>query len=519
MTDFSELFSALQRPGSQELKQNLIGQFFFESDPDEKMRGLFLLSGRKIKRPVSASKLREIISDSVGIERWLFDECEKSTGNLAETITLMIDDPEDPTRVSLKLVFDFCETCRSVPEPELPMFVVGFLKKSDRTQRLLSSQILCGSFKSGFSSGTIFRLFSEVTGVDLSSFLHLVSTKWTPDSLTFSELVSRSKTALSFSFPVEIPGFIRTREFPPVTGLTSGFHAEWKLTGTELQLVKSSGKVILFDMNGSLVSSGFHDLQKSGLTLPDKTILTGTAVNRAVLFPKTFQQDYLSPAERVKPGFVFICTDLLVLAGKPLFHETAGKRRILLEICLRSLNSEQFLVSEPIKLNWEEFQLNGVPGNSDGILLKAKDQVSLSGWLLLPSPKTITAILVYAQSTQNAPGRVYDELTMAVWKDAVLISVGKVKNTLSDEQNKEISRYIKDHTIERFGPVRTVKPELLFELAFDSVVFSRRHKAGVMLKEPVLLRWIKGAGLQEAEHLSTLEEMAKKSLRTRDTEA
>jgi len=522
---FSDLFEALSENGNQEVKLNLIRQFFIESDPDEKMRGLFLLSGRKIKRPVSSSALRQIITDSTGIGNWLLAESEKSTGNLAETLTLLIDDPKTSTRVSLKTLFEFCETCRTLSSFPLSDYLTDSWKGFNRNQRLLANQLLCGSYKPGYSAGLIILLISEATHVNHAAILHLLSEKWHPDSLTFDDLKNSPENSHPIAFPVTIPKLIKCRNFPPNPDLWSDWHAEWKLSGKEIQLVKSSGKVILFDHDGSPLHTGFSELFNGGLSLPDGTILVGTVINQSSIFmdpdesESQFSPDEKPRPEKEKKDAVLICSDILAFNGHSQLNETYQKRRIVLETCLHKLQSEFILLSEPLSFKFDDFHSQPIPMGTDGILLKSSLHTNLSGWLLLPAQKLIKSVLLYVQASPNSTQGIYDELTMAVWKDELLITVGKVKNTLSGEENRELSKFVKANTLERFGPVRTVKPELIFEVLFDSVHFSKRHKTGLVLKEPVLVKWIKGAGLEEVSRLSDLEEMAKKSLRTRDTEA
>lgn len=522
---FFELFKELSETGTLETKQNLIRQFFSESDPDEKMRGLFLLSGRKMKRPVSSSVLRQIITKETGIGSWLLEESEKSTGNLAETLTLLIDDPDQANPVTLAFLFDFCEKSRSLAGNDLSGFLMTNWQKFTRSQRLLANHLLCGSFKSSLSSGTMIKLFAKATHLNHETLLHNLSEKWHPDSLTFSDLSTLSEPHPPIFFPVPIPQVKRCREFPPDFTSMSDCHAEWQWSGSDIQLVKFSGKVIIFDQEGSPVQKGFTELFKDGLALPDGTILAGTAVNRKVIF----QDSVLSktnghPSERIHPenkknGSVLICSDIFAVNGHSLLNETFQKRRLLLENCIKSLQSDSILISEPFPIRSNNFTFQPLPFSKEGILIKSLFTSDLSGWLLLPVQQTIKAVLIYAQATQDSIQGMYNELTVAIWKEGQLVSVAKLKNTLSTEESKEISTFIKTNTLERFGPVRTVKPELIFEIGFDAGHFSNRHKTGLVLKEPVLKKWLKGAGVEDVESLQNLEKMAKKSLRIRDTEA
>jgi len=231
---------------------------------------------------------------------------------------------------------------------------------------------------------------------------------------------------------------------------------------------------------------------------------------------KRINRKLISKTLREEVPIVVYLYDLLELDGRDLRSEPLQNRRKLLEQLYQCNVGPTILLSPLIFCeNWAVLRILQAASrelNSEGIMLKKKDSVYYVGrkkggwWKWKVNPMTIDAVLIYAQKGSGRRSAHYTDYTFAVKDGDHLVSIAKAYSGLTDKEILEVSRYIRQNALEKFGPVRTVKPELVFEIAFEGIGYSKRHKSGVALRFPRILRWRRD---KKAADIDTLENIKK----------
>uniref|UniRef100_UPI0027DC024A ATP-dependent DNA ligase n=1 Tax=uncultured Chryseobacterium sp. TaxID=259322 RepID=UPI0027DC024A len=409
-------------------------------------------------------------------------------------------------------------------DTEKKEFVLNSWNGLDYTERLIFNKLLGGSFRIGVSDKTLINALTKFSGQESSALMHSLMGKWQPTEASFQELISAENVNPDNSKPYPFCLAYPLEKDLEELGKPDEWLIEYKWDGIRGQIIKRNDEVFIWSRGEELVTEQFPEIaeavqQMNGnfvidgeiLAVKDDKVLNFNELQKR-LNRKTLTKKMLSEI----PIEVF-AYDLLELEGNDLRDKPISARRAMLEELLLNENPENIRISESIEFeNWEELSRireNSRDINSEGLMLKQKNSHYHSGrkkgdwWKWKISPLTIDAVLIYAQKGSGRRSAYYTDYTFAVKNEDKLVTIAKAYSGLTDKEIMEVSKFVNKNAIEKFGPVRTVKAELVFEIAFEGIGFSNRHKSGVALRFPRILRWRKDKTVDEIDDLEEIKKL------------
>lgn len=523
MIEFATLINALDSSNKASLKKEAIIRFLTFAPEKDKRWFLALMTGKRPRRPVSTKDLKTWALEITGIPEWLFIESYAAVGDLSETLSLILPPPMEKTDRSLNDWMEDILLIGNASLEEKKEFVLASWNRLNTIERFIFNKLLGGSFRLGISSKGLINTIATHFQIEPSIVTHSIMGEWNPHDFAFDKLVrgEYSNTNLSKPYPFCLAYPIE-KEVEEL-GLISAWQCEYKWDGIRGQLIKRGDEIFIWSRGEELVTSQFPEIsealkQWNGSFVLDGEILAakdGQILNFNEL-QKRINRKVISKTLREEVPIVAYLYDLLELDGKDLRSETLQHRRKLLEQLYQPNVGPTIQLSPLIHCeNWAELrtlQATSRELNSEGIMLKKKDSVYYVGrkkggwWKWKVNPMTIDAVLIYAQKGSGRRSAHYTDYTFAAKDGDQLVSIAKAYSGLTDKEILEVSRYVRQHAIEKFGPVRTVKPELVFEIAFEGIGYSKRHKSGVALRFPRILRWRRD---KKADEIDTLENIKK----------
>ncbi|MDB5915438.1 MAG: ATP-dependent ligase-like protein [Ramlibacter sp.] len=573
MRRFSRLFSELDATTSTNEKVDALTRYFNEVPPRDAAWAVYFLSGGKPRQVARTSSLVVLACRMAGIDYWLFDECYQSVGDLAETIALVLPRGESPSDVGLaEWIEDRLLPLRGKPDEEVAQRVASYWNELDTQGRFLLLKLVGGGFRVGVSKLLVQRALATHAGVDAKRvaqrMMGYTDGKVLPSPERYEALIAKAQEGVAeqpdegqpypffLAHQLDLPPELFSGRLGPVTD----WMVEWKYDGIRGQVVKRHGKVWIWSRGEELVTERFPEIVKLAGALPDGTVLdgeilvwseetdpaTGEIAGRPAPFALLQQRigrKNLTKKVLAEAPVSFMAYDLLELEGRDVRGITQRERRERLEALLAGT---AFLLS-PVErdTSWLEFARKREQSRDrgvEGFMLKRLDAAYGTGrtkaeglwWKWKIDPMTIDCVLVYAQAGHGRRASVYTDYTFAVWNrapesreeaDAVLdaiarkeppqadalqlVAFAKAYSGLTDEEFRQVDAIIRKNTIEKFGPVRSVKPTLVFELGFEGINRSGRHKSGIAVRFPRMLRIRHDKPLHEANTLQDLEGLLK----------
>jgi DNA ligase-1 len=526
MRDFAQLIRELDRTNKTNQRLAALVRFFDVADDRDAIWAVALLSGRRPRRPISASQLREWAAEAAGLPQWLFAASYDVVGDLAETVALCLPAPSEGhgEQHEARSLADWMEEVliplRTRDEDDKREAVLRAWRTLSEQERFVFNKLLTGGFRVGVSRKMVTRALSQVFGIDANVLAHRLMGKWEitaefyrsirdPDT---RDAAGGQPYPFLLAHPLEVE--------PADLGSPRDFVVEWKWDGIRAQVIRRSGQTWIWTRGEELVTDAFPELAEAAADLPDGTVLDGEVVAfREHILPFSELQRRLN---RKKVGtkllrdvpLAFIAWDILEHRGLDLRDRPLQARRLALEETLGGLEG-RLLISEPHRAaTWQDFaalRAQSRAHRAEGLMLKARDsaygvgRVRGSWWKWKLDPMSVDAVLMYAQRGHGRRSNLYTDYTFGVWHEGELVPFAKAYSGLRDEEFRAVDRFVKQHTRERFGPVRSVTPELVFELHFEGIRSSRRHKSGLALRFPRMARWRRDKRPEDADHLSTLQ--------------
>ena len=522
MKRFSELIQQLETSNKTNDKIAALVDYFSNADDRDKTYVIAMFTGKKPKRPVNTALLRTWATELSGIPPWLFQESYSSVGDLSETIALVLPPPEQVTDRKLhEWITDLAALIGKTDE-EKKAFILYAWNSLDTPQRFIFNKLISGNFRIGVSHKMLVNALAKQSDTDSNKIMHSIMGKWQPEETTYEALIEGAHVNTDNSWPYPFCLAYALEMQPEELGAESEWQAEWKWDGIRGQIVKRNGELFIWSRGEELVTHQFPELHFLKDELEDGTVLDGEILSikdgnvqvfsilQQRLNRKTINKSQLNDAP---VGFYIY--DLLEYQTQDIREKTMAERRALLEGIVSALQTKDVaLLSPVIEFNtWEELaetRQRSRDMNSEGIMLKRLDSLYHSGrkrgdwWKWKINPYTVDTVLIYAQKGSGRRANFYTDYTFAVRDGEKLITVAKAYSGLTDKEIKEVDAFVKRNAVEKFGPVRTVKPELVFEIAFEGIAESKRHKAGLALRFPRILRWRKD---KKAEEINTLEDL------------
>ena len=526
MKAFAELYRCLDETTKTGRKRACLRDYFAAVAPADAAWAVYFLSGRKPKRLVLARDLRTWCSDEADVPEWLFDECYETVGDLGETIALLLPTPAESTDRPLHVwVEEHLLPLQRLGPAEQRAEVVAAWRAMDITQRLLWNKLMTGSFRVGVSQGLVVRALAEFSGVPAAVIAHRLMGAWEPTPEFFEHLLSGETEDADLSRPYPfclahpLPGS------PEVLGDVHDWLAEWKWDGIRAQLVKRSGHLAIWSRGEDLITERFPELHEDAARLPDGTVLDGEIVawKEGGVMPFGALQQRIGRKTLGKKilhdvPVRFIAFDLLEDHSTDIRERPLRERRRRLQEIVCALGEDARIMLSPVESagSWDELaehRRRSRERNVEGLMLKslgspyAVGRVTGIWWKWKIDPHIVDAVLIYAQRGSGRRASLYTDYTFAVWDDGELVPFAKAYSGLTDEEIRQVDRFVRQNTIEKFGPVRRVKPELVFELAFENIQLSSRHKSGVAVRFPRMARWRTDKKPEEADTLEAIKSL------------
>ncbi|WP_295212314.1 ATP-dependent DNA ligase [uncultured Chryseobacterium sp.] len=524
MKNFAELINALESTNKTNAKIDAIIDYLERTPDDDKVWFIALFTGKRPKRNVNSNYMKEWALDITRLPFWLFQESYSSVGDLGETISLILPPPTEKIERSLSEWMDDIVGLKDKSDAEKKDFVLNSWNGLDYTERLIFNKLLGGSFRIGVSDKTLINALTKFSEQESSALMHSLMGKWLPNEVSFQELIAAENVNPDNSKPYPFCLAYPLEKDLEDLGQPDEWLIEYKWDGIRGQIIKRNGEVFIWSRGEELVTEQFPEVKETVekmngnfvidgeiLAVKDDKVLNFNELQKR-LNRKTLTKKMLSEI----PIQVF-AYDLLEMEGNDLREKPISGRRAMLEELLLNETPENIKISEVIEFNeWNELDLIREASreiNSEGLMLKQKNSLYHSGrkkgdwWKWKINPLTIDAVMIYAQKGSGRRSAYYTDYTFAVKNEDKLVTIAKAYSGLTDKEIMEVSKFVNKNAIEKFGPVRTVKPELVFEIAFEGIGFSNRHKSGVALRFPRILRWRKDKTVEEIDDLEEIKKL------------
>lgn len=522
MRRFAQLYDALDATTSTNAKVAAMQAYFAQTPPADAAWALFFLTGARLKRLIGPALLAGWACEHARVPEWMFGECMGVAGDLAETIALLLDRPgrrSDPPPLS-RLIEERLLPLRDRDEPEKKRAVLALWDELERREIFLLNKLLTGELRVGVSGTLAVRALAQHAGLPPAALAHRLMGTWQPSAEAFAALVAAGGSEAQASRPY--PFFLASPldEDPSSLGPRAEWLAEWKWDGIRAQVVRRAGGAYLWSRGEELITDRFPDLSGAWATLPEGTVLDGEVLAFEGGAPMPFSvlqrrigRQKLSAKILAEAPAAFMAYDLLELHGSDLREQPLRERRAKLVGLLRE-RSERLSVSAEVEgASWEDLRAlrkGSRERGVEGLMLKRWTSPYQTGrrrgdwWKWKIDPYSIDAVLIYAQPGQGRRATLLTDMTFGLWDGGELVPVAKAYSGLTDEEIDQLDRWIRAHTVERFGPVRHVEPVHVFELHFEGIAESSRHRSGVAVRFPRIARWRTDKKPQDADTIEAL---------------
>ncbi len=549
---FSQLYVTLDETNRTSEKVAAMENYFRTADPADAAWALYFLCGRKVPRAVTSTQFRAWAAEASGLSTWLFDECYQTVGDLAETVTLLLPEASPTLDVALHdWVVNRLLPLRSAAEEQRRESLVQTWRELSGTELFVWNKLLTGGFRVGVSRSLVVRALAVASGIAAPIMAHRLLGNWQATAENFQDLLnSDSARTVALPYPFFLASPLTSE--PPSLGVIEDWQAEWKWDGIRAQLIRREGEILIWSRGEDAVTASFPEIAEAATALPDGTVLDGEILAWQDEQPLPFSslQHRLSRklvTAKMRANFpvIFMAYDLLEFKGEDLRQQPLETRRSLMKGIMLEAMQQAVQKSEPIWETPDLFEKSAKPITKsalrlseilqpdswealtsqrlesrnrlvEGVMLKRR--VSPYGvgrqrgdwWKWKIDPLTLDMVLVSAQQGHGRRAGLFTDYTFAVWDQGALAPVAKAYSGLSDAEILKVDAFVKANTTAKYGPIRAVKPLLVFELAFEGVQKSTRHKAGLAVRFPRIHRWRLDKPPAEADTLDSLHALMQK---------
>jgi len=548
MKRFTELYWRLDATSRTNEKVEALRDYFASAPPDDAACALAVLSGARQLRAVSTAQLRVWAAEATGLDPWIVEECYAHVGDLAETLALLLPDAAGdagPGAAGIGLAEIMRTTVhelRSADEARKKEVVLDVWRRLAPRERIVWHKLLTGGCRVGVSRTLVARALAEVAGVEPAVMAHRLAGDPVADGAAFTRLLTAASVPADDRRPY--PFFLASAldrtaadDVAADLGAVGDWQAEWKWDGMRAQLVRRGDGVTVWSRGEEPVNDAFPEVVRAGLNLPQGTVLDGELLavrdGRLLGFAALSKR---SGRRRVTKAILadipcrFVAYDVLESEGIDLRERPLADRRAALERlapeCFAALlagtgtaaadGDRVFLSPLVTGDSWESLAAHRADSRGrgvEGLMLKrlasgyGVGRTRGDWWKWKIEPLEIDAVLLYAQAGHGRRAGLHSDYTLGVWHEGRLVTIAKAYSGLSDAEIVEVDRIVRATTLEKHGPVRICRPSLVFQLAFEGVAHSTRHKSGVAVRFPRIVRWRKDKEPAEAGHLAELRAM------------
>ena len=536
---FAALYSELDSRSGTGARIAALVAYFRQAEPADAAWALQVLLGRQGRRLITGRRLRQICLAGSTLPEWLFDDCHAQVGDSAETIALLWSqqqrqeaDAADLAEAPLqRWMEELLPAAAALEGEEQERAVRRLWSGLSAGELLVANKLLTGGWRVGVGQGLVLRALAQLSGVEEARLQHRLMGGFTPSAEAFRSLLAAADAdeavpsrpyPFFLASPLESAAGREASPSAPLPGSPADWLVEWKYDGIRGQLIRRAGSCFLWSRGEELIHAAFPELVEAAAALPEGTVLDGEVLvwPAAAERPAPFAQlqrrlGRKAPGKglRAECPAAFVAYDLLEHGGQDIRARPLQERRSALEAVLAPL-----LPITPLRLSpllplqrWEELdplRAAAAAAGAEGLMLKAADSPYQAGrrrgswWKHKREPLRLDAVLLYAQAGSGRRANLFTDYTFGLWNEGgELVSFAKAYSGLNDNEISELDRWIRRHTTERFGPVRAVEPLQVFELAFEGLQPSSRHKSGIAVRFPRIARWRKDKPAAEADRL------------------
>ncbi len=519
MQAFAELLDRLSTAPGRNVRLDLIAAYLKSTPDPDRGYALASLAGDLKLRAARPSMIRELVADRTDPE--LFRLSYDYVGDLAETVSLLW--PQDLTANATPCLSEIIGTLEAAKRGQVPDLVAGWLDRLDPTGRWALLKLLTGGLRVGVSGRLARTALTRLGDADLPAIEEVWHAVEPPYTALFDWLEGRAERpslaeAMTFR-PLMLAHPLEAEEQSRLD--MADFRAEWKWDGIRVQLVLRDGQGRLFSRTGDDISAAFPDLMQ---TLAGDAVLDGELLVMRTdgigsfndLQQRLNRKTVSAKLQAAHPVGIRLY-DILFDADRDCRDLPFIERRQVLTDWVARHASPRLDLSPLVPVtDWGKLaEARADPPHPaiEGVMLKRADSPYQAGrprglWFKWKrEPHRVDCVMMYAQRGHGRRSSLYSDFTFGAWRGDELVPVGKAYFGFTDAELKELDRFVRGNTVDRYGPVRAVEQSLVLEIAFDGVNRSRRHKSGVAMRFPRIarIRWDKPTA--EADHVETIERL------------
>ena len=523
MKAFATLFSALDGTTKTGVKVAALAEYFRAAPDADRLWTIALLSGRRPKRVINATELRTWAAEAAGLPLWLFEDAYNVVGDLAETIALILPVADTQSDMTLSQTILHLIRLAGQPADTRRNAVLADWQALGPEERFLYNKLLTGGFRMGVSQGLMTRALAQATGVEEATLAHRLMGDWTPQTTSFADLITDQGGSAARPYPFALASGLEGES--ELLGPPEDWLAEWKWDGIRGQLIARPEAFALWSRGEELITDRFPEFAALGDFLPPGTVIDGEVLawdavaDRPLPFAALqtrIGRKTVSKAQLANAPARMLAYDLLEHGGVDLRTAPLSERRARLTSIIAALPPGMALDLSPTLpfTDWIPLAQTRATARdhlAEGLMLKRLSSAYHVGrkrgdwWKWKLDPYSVDAVMIYAQAGHGRRANLFTDFTFAVRDGNDLVPFAKAYSGLTDVEFAEITRWVQKNTLERFGPVRRVPPELVFEIGFEGIQASPRHKSGIALRFPRMLRWRHDKGVDEIDTLDALK--------------
>lgn len=525
MRSFTDLYLRLDETNKTNEKVAALVRYFESAPPEDSIWALSLLMGRRPRVPVKRTLLKRWAIEASRYEEWLFEECYSAVGDLSETFSLILpDQKEEGTDIPLSQWMAWIIELAAKDEESQRADILWAWNQLGRWEKFVFHKLIGGAFRIGVSSELVVRALSLVSGVDKTVLAHRLMGTWPTAPAFYEQLTSADgadEVAASQPYPFCLAHPLESD--PNALGDLSDWQVEWKWDGIRAQLIRRQGETFLWSRGEEILNDTFPEIVAIGDSLFDGTVIDGEILAWDSNKPLSFAQ-LQRRLGRKAPGkkllgevpCALVAFDLVEHGGDDIRNRPLAQRREMLQDVVHQ-QIPSLRISETVAAaSWEELEARREQSRTqfaEGLMLKRLDSDYTGGrkrgswWKWKIAPFSVDAVLIYAQRGSGKRASLYTDYTFGVWSEGALVPFAKAYSGLTDAEIRLVDNFIRRNVVEKFGPVRTVKPELVFEIAFEGIQLSTRHKSGVAVRFPRILRWRQDKEPKDADSLEGVKDL------------
>lgn len=512
MKRFTQLFQRIDSTTSTNEKVRALGDYFQTESPANGAWALYLLLGKTRKRLITSRILREVFLQISDIPEWLFEDCYAQVGDSAEVIALLLKEqsitPSAGSALSLQQWMEevIPQVKQTESEAELKELIVSWWSSLNSFEVFVLNKLLTGAFRVGVSEKLVIKGLSAAYGIPEAVLAHRLMGEFDPTVAFFNQLIQpeTAPTSPSQPYPFFLASPLEEDRFQ--TEDCARWQVELKWDGIRAQIIRRQQQLFIWSRGEDLITHQFPEVEPVFSSLPDGLVLDGEILcwqddrpmNFNCLQKRLGRKRVTQKVMQESPAH-FIAYDLLEYQGEDIRDKPLSHRRELLASLLEPIESPVISLSQCFPVTsfaaLRSLREDARNYGAEGLMLKALDSPYLVGrkrgywWKYKVNPMSLDAVMIYAQAGSGKRANLFTDYTFALWNGEDLVPFAKAYSGLDNKEIEALDRWIRKHTIEKFGPVRSVEPLQVFEIGFEGIAQSNRHKSGISVRFPRILRW------------------------------